>query len=166
MKTVGEQLEKWAIAQTNSQDKDIFGRSAFNRYYYSIFLITRKMLGEFDSSWKNTPHKEIPNLLKTSVITKVKKQLDISLRKGILGQTRKQQLIAKLTDAASELANLLIEAYDVRLVADYEPEIAVHVNGKAISLNQTKLSSAQNWSDKASAYSKIIRSVWVEVGLA
>ena len=46
MKIVGEKLERWALEQKAVDEKDLFGRSAFNRYYYAVFLLTREMLGK------------------------------------------------------------------------------------------------------------------------
>ena len=56
MKIVGEQLESWALDRKVETERDLFGRSAFNRYYYAVFLLTREMLGEFKASWKKTMH--------------------------------------------------------------------------------------------------------------
>lgn len=63
MKVVGDKLENFALGEKNILSKDLFGRSAFNRYYYAAFLVTREMLGELQNSWKATPHRQIPILL-------------------------------------------------------------------------------------------------------
>lgn len=44
MKVVGEQLHDWALQKKAQPERDVFGRSAFNRFYYAAFLITREML--------------------------------------------------------------------------------------------------------------------------
>lgn len=166
MKIVGEKLENWALEQKASDEKDLFGRSAFNRYYYSVFLLTREMLSEFKTSWKGTMHAGIPNLLRTSVKKEVEKALNLATRSGFISQGESSQIKNRHNVSLNALANLLEEAYQVRLIADYEPEIAIQQKRNVISLDRHKLTSAKAWPDRAASYCKSIRKVWKEVGLA
>ncbi|MDP1548660.1 MAG: hypothetical protein Q8L97_00665 [Nitrosomonas sp.] len=165
MKIVGDQLEKWAHIQSESHKKDLFGRSAFNRYYYAAFLITREMLGNYKSEWKRTPHAEIPKLLKSSFSKPVINQMNINQKKGLMTTSEASRLRKKLKTATSELANLLKEAYDARVIADYDPETTITIEGNNISLKFYKLNSASSWADRASGYCKTIYSVRRDVGL-
>jgi len=165
LKVVGDQLSTWAIAQKDKQKQDVFGRSAFNRYYYSAFLITRQMLGEFEDRWKSTAHREIPNLLRASVKRKVESRLKINVRTRIMTESEKSRFLMELKTSLNELAALLSEAYDVRIIADYEPEMLVTFEKKIISLRNYKLTSANNWPGRARAYCKTIRRVWKGCGL-
>ncbi|MBS0298713.1 MAG: hypothetical protein JSR32_02075 [Proteobacteria bacterium] len=165
MKVVGEQLEEWAHTQPDSHKKDLFGRSAFNRYYYATFLITREMLSKYKSKWKCTPHAEIPKLLETSFSKSVINQLERKKKQGLMTDGEVSRLRTTLKTATSELAILLREAYDARIIADYEPETAITVKGNAISLKLYKLSSASNWANRADSYCKTIYKVWRDVGL-
>ena len=45
MQYVGSELERLALINTDPNSADLLGRSAFNRYYYAAFLITRETLG-------------------------------------------------------------------------------------------------------------------------
>lgn len=166
MKLVGEKLESYALSEKDDVKKDLFGRSAFNRYYYAAFLITREMLGEFDSKWQHTPHKNIPDLLEKSVRKLVIKHLRLNEKKKLITKGELSASQTKLNIGCTELANLLRQAYDVRLVADYEPENVISTKNKVITLSSCKLTSANNWSNKASAHCKNIRSVWRSAGLA
>lgn len=166
MKLVGEKLEKVAIAESDSIKKDLFGRSAFNRYYYAAFLVTREMLGTFNPGWKITAHKAIPNLLITSVRKPVVTRLKKDEKKGLITKRELSSLQTKLNKATNNLSNLLLEAYDIRLIADYEPEQLVTEKNKVISLHTCKLTSAKSWADKANAYCKEIRKVWKDSGIA
>lgn len=165
MKVVGEKLEDFALSESDSAKKDLFGRSAFNRYYYAAFLITREMLGEIDPKWKQTPHKEIPNLLQTSVRKPVVQRLKQDARKDLITNGELSTLQTKLTKATTELANLLVQAYDVRLIADYEPEKHITESNRVITLSSCKLTAANTWADRAGAYCKDIRKVWKDSGL-
>ncbi|MCG7946749.1 MAG: hypothetical protein N0C84_10455 [Candidatus Thiodiazotropha taylori] len=166
MKIVGEKLESWALEQKAVDDKDLFGRSAFNRYYYAIFLLTREMLGEFKKSWKGTMHASIPDLLRTSVKKEVNKTLKSAIRNGLISQGESSQIIHQHNISLNALANLLEEAYQVRKIADYEPEITIQQKRNVLSLDRHKLTSAKTWPDRAASYCKVIRKVWKEVGLA
>lgn len=164
MKIVGEKLEDIALKERDLLSKDLFGRSAFNRYYYAAFLITRKMLGELNFPWKFTPHKEIPNLLNTGVRKGVLSRLRKDAKKGLITEGQKSNLITKLNRATSDLSSLLDEAYDIRVIADYEPEVPISEEGRKLVLKEHKLTTARGWANRASAHCKEIRSVWRDSG--
>ena len=166
MKVVGEKLEEWALNENNNRVQDLFGRSAFNRFYYASFLITRETLGQLKPNWKYTQHSEIPNLLVKALRTPVKQALKMAVRKGTLSPSQESILLTKLNTASTELASLLREAYEIRVVADYKPEIAKVIDKNVISLEGCKLKTATGWASRASAYCKVIRQVWGDCGLA
>lgn len=166
MKVVGEQLQGWAVSQRETEVKDLFGRSAFNRYYYAAYLVTRKNLGELDPKWKKEKHKAIPNTLLTTVRKPVKHELDKQVKKGIMTSKQRADALDSLKAATAALADLLQQAYDLRCVADYEPEESIVVDGKIMTLKDYKLNTAREWPSKASAYCKTIRKVWGDAGLA
>jgi len=166
MRIVGEQLQVWAEDKKVEHEKDIFARSAFNRFYYASFLITRDMLGELKPEWKKTAHKNIPDLLRTSVKKAVDKELKKLFRKGVVSPGEMSALKTSLNGATSELSNLLTEAYDLRVIADYEPEVPVLTKNKVLLLRKYKLNSAREWPGKTGAFCKTIRKVWRDVGLA
>ena len=166
MNIVGKKLEDWALEQTDFSSKDFFGRSAFNRFYYAAFLVTREMIGALDAKWTNTNHNQIPDLLEGSVKDPVKEELQASVKKGLITAGERSRFLTTLNYASSELANLLRWAYDIRCIADYEPEIKIEQKAKVIFLNEYKLASASTWPDRANAYCKAIRKVWGDTGLA
>lgn len=166
MKAVGEQLQDWAVTQKEIAVKDLFGRSAFNRYYYAAYLVTRKNLGELDPKWKKEKHKALPNTLVTTVRKPVGQELDKQVKKGVITNKERSVALDSLKVATAALSDLLREAYDLRCVADYEPEESIEVDGKVMSLKDCKLNTAREWPSKANAYCKTIRKVWGEAGLA
>jgi hypothetical protein len=165
LKLVGDQLSTWALIQKDDATQDVFGRSAFNRYYYAAFLVTRAMLSEFDTTWKKQNHSSIPVLLTTGLKKRVKTSLIKNVKAGLMTEGEKGRLLTSLSSSTSELSNLLLSAYSLRCVADYEPEELIALDGQVIRLQSEKLTSAQNWPDKANSYCKTIRRVWKEAGL-
>lgn len=168
VKIVAEQLEQWAIAQPGKNHQDLFARAAFNRYYYAAFLITRQMLGDFNGSWGKTMHASIPQLLRTSVLNEPKSTLNKMEWKSLITTAQKSAYLTKLSSSTGELANILSEAYSVRVIADYEPEVEIvrQADTNVFLLSNTKLSTARTWPDRANNYCKVIRSVWKDIGLA
>ena len=162
MKIVGDQLAAWALAQAEDDNKDLFGRSAFNRYYYAAFLSTRQMLGEFEPKWQRTAHRNIPDLLKG----KLKQELKSAIDKGILTRGKDMQVINQHNSSINALADLLEQAYKVRISADYEPEVRIQQTNKVISLSGHTLTSAEGWLGRAALYCKTIRSARKVAGLA
>lgn len=159
MKIVGDQLATWALAQAEDDKKDLFGRSAFNRYYYAAFLSTRQMLGEFEPKWERTAHRNIPDLLKGALKRELKSAIDLSRPEGI-------KVIDKHNSSVNALADLLEQAYKVRISADYEPEVRIQQKDEVISLSGHTLTSAEEWPDRADSYCKAIRDAWKVAGLA
>lgn len=79
MQIVAQQLEFWAKEKDKETERDLFGRSAFNRYYYAAFLVTREMLGALRPTWRHTAHAAIPELL------------EAGLKKRLIGQIRRSR---------------------------------------------------------------------------
>lgn len=166
MKIVGKQLESWAHSQADIINKDLFARSAFNRYYYAAFLVTREMLADIESRWKGVPHANIPEILERSLQKPLVKQLELNVRRNLMAENEKERLKHKFIQATSDLADLLKFAYEARVVADYEPETIIVCSGDVMWLKSFKLNSAERWFDRANSYCKVIRRVWRDAGFA
>ncbi len=163
MESVGKKLKFWAESQHAHQN--MFGRSAYNRFYYASYLLTRKTLSNLDSKWQNAKHKNIPELLVTSVRKPVKTALKIQLKKGLITHGQHSKSLNTLNQSTLELSDLLVQAYDLRCIADYEPEIPIVAEKQVLTLNEYKLNTAEKWPGKANACCKSIRKIWEEVGL-
>tara|TARA_R110001583_G_scaffold10719_2_gene49376 strand:- start:3044 stop:3547 length:504 start_codon:yes stop_codon:yes gene_type:complete len=166
VKVVGEILEQLAVGDGDGQKADLLGRSAFNRYYYAAFLITRETLGKMQSNWKGTAHAEIPNLLQNGLRKPVKKAIIKQQKLGLVDEGDKSRILTSVNVTGNELAELLKEAYNLRIIADYEPEIRTSKNGNVISLKNYKLTSAINWPDRANQLCSKLLKIWRELGLA
>ncbi|GJL56650.1 MAG: hypothetical protein NPIRA02_37820 [Nitrospirales bacterium] len=161
MQKVGEKLAEWAKSESNTQDVDAIGRSAFNRFYYASFLLTREMLGNFDSQLMKARHASIPEILNGSIKKKI--QRVSRSRKNMISQKD----VSQAFDSLNALSSLLQDAYKVRCDADYCPEKKIIRNGVKgeIFLEEKKLSSASNWQRHAERYVKIIQRVGKNLGL-
>ncbi|MDO9317558.1 MAG: hypothetical protein Q7V56_05090 [Gammaproteobacteria bacterium] len=166
MKFVGEKLALLAKLEKDDSNRNLLGRSAYNRFYYASFLVTREMLATLDPSWKTTAHSRIPELLSVTVTKEVKKVLKASARKGIISEAEEKSWFSRLSTACSELSKLLKIAYEIRVVADYTPENLIVFDRGVISLDGCKLPTANEWYSQASAYCKVIQKVWKDSGLA
>ena len=150
------------MAQAEDDKKDLFGRSAFNRYYYAAFLSTRQMLGEFKTEWERTAHRNIPDLLRVTL----KQKLKLAIDSRILSRPEGMRVRKEHNSSVNALAKLLEQAYEVRISADYEPEVRIQQTNKVISLGNHKLTSAEKWPGRAASYCKAIRDAWKVAGLA
>jgi len=166
MQIVGDELQRLALAEHNLTSFDLLGRSAFNRYYYAAFLTTRRTLGMMQSNWKGTAHAEIPNLLEKALRKPVSNQLKNQLRIGLIDEGDKSRILTNVHSAGYELAQLLKNAYHARILADYEPEIPLTKEHDIIMLQSYKLTTAQEWPNKAEILCKRLLKGWKEAGLA
>lgn len=166
MKVVGDKLREWAIREHNDNDADAFGRSAFNRYYYSSYLITRDMLKSLNPEWAKASHGNIPTILTEAITSRVRQAIKIAERARLIDPRTSSTSRQSLNVAVAELSNLLSMAYSIRVTADYEPEFRVVRAGNSMELNNCSLESAKSWPDKAALLSKTILKVWYELGIS
>lgn len=165
MNIVGDDLAGSARRATDGRRFDLFGRSAYNRYYYAAFLCVRAALKRIDNSWATPTHAAVPELLLGAVRKRVKNKIRLAVNSNQITYSRGKQLYRAVSDAATELSNLLALAREVRRVADYEPEQLVDRQGSVVRLGSCTLESATKWMQRADIeVNKIIR-VYVELGL-
>lgn len=161
MEEVANYLVKQAKQRKIAVEKDQFARSSFNRYYYATFLIVRQTLTAIDENWRETPHKRIPEILRTSYVKRIRRQLD----KNVLGKSDSKKLASIGAAAASELARLMEIAYEKRVTADYAPETLVVFDATTISLEGLSTSEACNWIRRARFLCSKIHNVAKQSGL-
>ena len=165
MRVVADKLAEWTLIERNETDADAFGRSAFNRYYYASYLITREMLNDLDTGWTRTPHASIPELLQKTIVAKIRKELKQKQRSGLLTTADAVRFRVSANNAISELSNILKIAYSIRVIADYEPETKIIRSGRNIELADETLQGAKNWTRRVLRYTKSILNVWRQLGI-
>ena len=94
MKIVGDELSILASSRHGSDDFDLLGRSAYNRYYYSAYLITRQTVGQMRSDWKRISHAGLPTLLDSALINVVKSHLERQRRTNLITQGQYSRLLS------------------------------------------------------------------------
>ncbi|USA40186.1 hypothetical protein [Pelagerythrobacter marinus] len=158
MEVVGNHLEAEAARrEANLNEFDLFGRSAFNRYYYAAFLLAREMMRKFNPNWRGS-HQGLPDNIVTST-AKVLKEAKRRARK--VGDKGLEDKCGVGVYHSHELAELLRNAYAIRTLADYEPEQLIQRNDKGgISLGLIRISSAKHWPSQARRHIGEIEEAW------
>ena len=157
MHSVALYLQRAAVDPAKLDDRDDFGRSAFNRYYYSLFLEVRRTLGIINPDWIEIKHKNAPETLRG----RVKRAIQAASRDA--RKIGDRELIARCERARSlteELARTLERAKSVRETADYHPETPVTFpEGERFFLSGTSITAAHAWKDLAQQWSNEVRLV-------
>lgn len=158
MQQVAHHLQVRAIALHDSVERDLFGRSSYNRYYYATFLCVRAALVQMRSEWGRMAHASLPEVL-TAEVCKV---LDKGRKKADkVGDMELARQCSRAIKAAKELASLMRESSATRVVADYHPEILVNfVHGERFTLNEVGITDAHQWPEKARAWLGDIQGAW------
>lgn len=162
MEIVAQHLQREAIRRNGIvEERDFFGRSAFNRYYYATFLEVKTGLGRLNPVWGTISHASVPELLEGSIKDEFKKgqKKAMKLRDGeVIG------LCAKAISATNDLAKLMREGYMSRVTADYHPEIKVEFQGpNRFELNAVPVQNASDWLYRARPLIKTIVTTWMQL---
>ncbi len=159
MEIVGLHLQREAVKSGKpAEESDLFGRSAYNRYYYASFLCVRRLLIELDSKWDKLPHADYPNLLRVTIKTEIDKHKRRAQR---LNDSALVQLCLQAINASHELAKIMEKGFVTRVVADYRPEIKVDfTGGDRFRLQSVEITEAHQWPEKAYALAQTISSAW------
>lgn len=159
MEIVAQYLRVQALAHSLETERDLFGRSAFNRFYYAAFLIVRADLGAAIPELP-TQHAGIPDFLKTTVINKLAKGRERARR---VQDTELVNLFSRARSAAHDLASLMTEGNSTRVLADYFPEESiVFAPDGEFHLRKISVSRAQSWPSKASHFAGTVVAAWRE----
>mgnify|MGYP001040464198 CR=1 FL=1 len=160
MHNVGHHLQIEAIKETDPI-KDLFARSAYNRYYYNIFLSVRTMLSEFDPKWSRTPHKDCPIILKETM-KKIYKSAKKRAHKN--NDTDLVKILDSAIPALHSLSEIMTKAGAIRITADYYPEERVNfTTANRFSLKNVDISEAHEWDQKIGILINTIRSAWKQI---
>ena len=164
MQVVGEHLSAIAMSiRGNGSDDTLFARSAFNRFYYATFLASRKLLIDTMGTG-GLPHKALPEYITGKFQMTMKRQIELGFRSGVLSNTVRAQMLGVLKQNTLLLRELLVLAYSVRVLADYEPDASVSVTVDTYSLGAATLSAASNWAGRAQMHCKNLHRIWKDLG--
>lgn len=157
MHRVALHLQKQAM-EAPADQKDAFARSAYNRFYYSVFLQSREMMKQLDSKWSTLPHADYPKVLNGKVLRTFK------LERRRAEKNRDRDLIKSIDQAMfsiERLRDIILAANVTRVVADYEPEEAiVFTAADNYSLSNIDVSDARGWTTQTAAHCRTILRAW------
>lgn len=161
MELVATYLLTEAVSRSSSEEKDLFGRSSYNRYYYATFLRVRSLVMRLDPDWARLPHAAYPELLNGQI----RRALDNGrLRAQKTGDADVVQACAHAHSAARALTKLMTESSAIRVTADYYPEVPIQfVGADRFSLGSVDIKTANSWPAKAQGYAKAIEKAWNQI---
>ena len=160
MQEVAHHLQTQATSRAG-QERDLFARSAYNRYYYGVFLTIRDSLSNMNDDWETRKHKEIPNKLRTTIY----KAFQNEKRKAASQRDYElTEIIRKAQASLCELSALLEKAEAARIVADYYPETPVDfASAERFSLAKIDITEAHQWKEQVNQHIRTIQSAWMQV---
>jgi hypothetical protein len=161
MEHVALHLQKEANKNGDSEAGEEFGRTAYNRYYYATFLIIRKMVSRFDTKWSGIPHADYPVLLRGKIKKAFKEE---RLRAQRASDAELVQICNQAVSTTEEIAQLMEKGSATRVVADYQPEIAIIFSkSERFSLQGIDITEAHQWPIKARNFSNSLSAAWNQI---
>ena len=163
LKIVGDRLAQIAGEESDPVRFDLFSRSAFNRYYYSVYLTVLTALKRIGCAPPKPNHTSVPDAL----TGEVRKKLLRELKKGQIRGADEDFIHGVSTNGVDELKQLLLNAYRVRIEADYYPKQKVdRIEGPDIAeLAGCTILSASHWQQRADSYTGMIEYAYQRSGL-
>lgn len=161
MQVVGRYLQVEAMKQHNPEEKDLFGRSSYNRYYYATFIITRGIVNTINPEWTSSKHAEYPDIFSKKIAGRFKKERCSAFK---VDDPQLVSILNKAISSANDMALLLRQANSARKVADYDLSIKVNfLNTNRFSLSSIDITSAHLWPERANALGSLIIDTWRQV---
>jgi hypothetical protein len=162
MEKVARHLLDEAMLRDAPDEKDVFGRSVFNRYYYATFLNVKEGLSGLKKEWEgNLAHASIPDMLRGQIQSELKKGLAKAKRAS---DPEVASLCSKAITATKNLATLMEQGRTLRVTADYHPEVAIDFSiGPYFHLNKFPVEDAKSWAPRAKIFVNAISHAWKQV---
>lgn len=161
MEEVATYLQREAIHRTDSRQRDDFGRSAFNRFYYATFIPVGIALTSMRPEWSGLPHKDVPKVIRGSIMQSIKRGQKRAHR---LGDAETARSCAQAISICHELAKIMELGYAVRVIADYHSDVHVDfTSGSDFRLFSVPVSVARQWPGCAIAYTQTIKHIWKQI---
>ncbi len=113
--------------------------------------------------WARNPHKSYPELLNGTISRRLKQERTSASKRGDADLVR---IIDTALRAIPEISKIMTEANAARVVADYEPSIAVDFTDNArFSLNHINIGRAHEWHRKIEILSVNLQSAWKQINV-
>jgi len=165
MLPVANHLRDHACGLEEEPEIDLFGRSAFNRFYYACYWEIRTNLPDMVKDWTKMGHKSLPECLKASVLTDTTNTLEKLRRSKVISDADFGRLYPRITRSIAEIARLLEQGYSVRCTADYNPDFKATKTGSSLILDGIKLSTFESTYRDLAEQVGILKACRDELGL-
>lgn len=161
MHLVAHHLQLEAVKRTEISEQNLYARSAFNRYYYDLFLMVREMLIELqDAKWSSLTHSSYPGVLDKIAKDFIKEKN--RARKN--GDFLLVAIVSQAISASKEISKLMEKAYAVRVVADYDPtEFVNFTSATRFSLKNIEITDAHEWRNAVQLWIEDIKKAWQQI---
>lgn len=158
MERVAHHLQRAAIERRDTpHDFDLFGRSAFNRYYYALFLVVRATVLRLNPKWEGD-HSGLPGVLVGDLYKQIGRFRTSAHRKQ---DKETVELCNRALAAMNELSELMRGANAVRVTADYNPQVPVIDQGSdRFTLGPTNITTAHSWPERARVLTSHVNRAW------
>jgi|GEM_PF-583780 len=144
---------------------DAYGRSAFNRYYYASFLSVRDLVSSLDAKWGRVTHDGVPELLRKAVYKKINGELLKAEKSNFLTSQQYFSKKSLILTSLDTIASIMAQAYTIRGIVDYEPEIKISFEKNIFKVNTTTVTHAQGWLKTIHTEKSKIIVIMKEIGL-
>lgn len=165
MITVANHLRDYACGLNDDPQVDLFGRSAFNRFYYACYWEIRTKLPNIVSDWTKLGHKALPERLEKSVKRDTLGTLEKLRRKRVISDADFGRLSPRITTSIVEIASVMRRGYSVRCTADYAPDLKASKAGGSLTLDGAKLSTFESAYRDLAIQVGILKKSREEIGL-
>lgn len=145
MRRVADHLEEVAVRSSTDDDLNYFGRSSYNRYYYSCYWAVRVSLNRFFKNWEKTGHADVPRKLRSSFKKLLLDRSEELRSNGVMSDAEYNRNQAAIKGLIKGIADILQQGYDSRCIADYNPERKVVRDGVGLRLEGLKTSEFKKW---------------------
>lgn len=160
MQVVGKFLQLEGTNRTKKlsscEDADLFLRSAYNRYYYSMQSLAVKEVRFWVEPSTQIKHKNLPELFRTKVAKVIKNEVASANR---IGDYKFVNLLKAAERAALDLSQMIELGYKIRCIADYKLDISVDLSKNSVALGGTNIQQAFEWTEKSSKLIETIKNV-------
>lgn len=160
MEDVARHLQVEALRAADFPTRDRFGRSAFNRYYYSTFLQVRAMIAGMNGAWERLPHADYPSLLTGQIEKSIRRARSVAQK---LGDAEFVSECGRAISAVRTLSSIMELGSATRVVADYEPGVDLIFNGQRFSLQGVSINDAHEWPEQSRHLIRIIEQCWIQI---
>ena len=159
MLEVGDHLRVAAMAKS-CVNADRFGRSVFNRFYYSAYLRTRETL-KFMGSEYTMGHASIPTHLKVKIKPLFKSCARAS--SALSGRSEINAIASKCHVTCGEIAYRLEILNALRKTADYNPDIPSEIRDSDVILGSCKSAVARKYVAEIHMQCERLEGLWRQI---